>query len=496
MKLSKLTYLSKVRGCFVGKNIGGTLGGPFEGKKELLNITGFITQKGEPLPNDDLDLQLVWLQAVEDEGPQHINSEILGEYWMSFITPYWNEYGISKINMSRGINPSVAGDMDNNIWKHSNGAWIRTEIWACLCPGAIDTAVKYAIEDALVDHGIGEGTYAAAFVAALESAAFFENDINKLINIGLAKINEKSRVYSTVKFVVDEFNKGTDWKETRNKIIELNKDIGDGWFQAPNNIGFVVIGLLYGDGDFKKSMLTAVNCGDDTDCTAATIGSIMGIVYGEENIPQDWKEYIGDRIITCSINKGCSFRFCWTITELVTRISKQVNYVLYANKDKVEISDEETSITELEKASFMNKWAINDERDDVRSLRYSLKENTFKTKTGVLTTIVTYKDGVNYINGDIKQLEIMVTNNIKAYGNQGHQVRFELLLPEGIDCLSKAKETYVPCWTPMTMMAHSESIKFDLNFNNVNDSNVTMLLKVTILPRQKEYFIPIKFLQK
>ena len=189
MKLSKSTYLSKVRGCFVGKNIGGTLGGPFEGKKELLNITGFTTQKGEPLPNDDLDLQLVWLQAVEDEGPQHINSEILGEYWMSFITPYWNEYGISKINMSRGINPSVAGDMDNNIWKHSNGAWIRTEIWACLCPGAIDTAVKYAIEDALVDHGIGEGTYAAAFVAALESAAFFENDINKLIkNILLVNV--------------------------------------------------------------------------------------------------------------------------------------------------------------------------------------------------------------------------------------------------------------------------------------------------------------------
>lgn len=496
MKLNYSTYLTKVKGCFIGKNIGGTLGGPFEGKKELLSIEGFTTPKGEPLPNDDLDLQLVWLQAMEDEGPQHINSETLGEYWLSFITPYWNEYGISKINMGRGINPSVAGDMDNNIWKHSNGAWIRTEIWATLCPGAVDTAVKYAIEDALVDHGVGEGTYAAAFVAALESAAFFESNIEKLIDIGLAKISPESRLHSTIQLVREEYYKGTDWKEVRNKVVELNKDIGDGWFQAPNNIAFVVIGLLYGQGDFKKSMLTAVNCGDDTDCTAATVGSILGIVLGEEGIPTDWKEYIGDRIITCSINRGCSFRFCNTITDLVTRVSKQVRYCLYANKDKVELTDGETEISDNERETFLKDWSKDDERDDIRALRYSLKANTFKTKTGVLTTIVTYKDGVTYDVGDNKELEVMVTNNIKAYGNQGRQVKLELMLPEGVTTKGASKEIYVPCWTPMTIMAYSEKVTFNVSFKKPLSSDVTALLKVTVLPRCKEYYVPVKFLQK
>ena len=52
-------------------------------------------------------------------------------------------------------------------------------------------------------------------------------------------------------------------------LVEQSADIG--MFEAPANIGFVVLGLLYGEGDFKKSLIYAVNCGDDTDCTAGTI---------------------------------------------------------------------------------------------------------------------------------------------------------------------------------------------------------------------------------
>lgn len=59
LKLNKDVYLDKLKACWIGKNIGGTLGAPFEGQRELLDISGFSTPLGEPLPNDDLDLQLV-----------------------------------------------------------------------------------------------------------------------------------------------------------------------------------------------------------------------------------------------------------------------------------------------------------------------------------------------------------------------------------------------------------------------------------------------------
>ena len=133
MILNHNEYVDKVRACWIGKNIGGTMGTPYEGRREYLDVKGFVTKKGEVLPNDDLDLQLVWLHALEKIGPYNISAATLGEFWISYITPHWNEYGLGKNNMKRGLLPPLAGDYQNH-WNNSNGAWIRTEIWACLYP--------------------------------------------------------------------------------------------------------------------------------------------------------------------------------------------------------------------------------------------------------------------------------------------------------------------------------------------------------------------------
>ena len=88
--------------------------------------------------------------------------------------------------MQSGLMPPLCGDFRNE-WKHSNGAWIRTEVWACLAPACPDIAVKYAYEDAVIDHGCGEGTIPAIFIAAIESAAFIEP--NKSLNLDVILSN-------------------------------------------------------------------------------------------------------------------------------------------------------------------------------------------------------------------------------------------------------------------------------------------------------------------
>ena len=175
IKINKQELRDKILACWIGKNIGGTLGGPYEGKREVFDIKGFTTEPGNPLPNDDLDLQMVWLKAMEENGPFKLNERILAEYWMEYIPPYWNEYGIGKGNMSIGLVPPICGEYQND-YKHSNGAWIRTEVWATLFPGLVDEAIKFAYYDACIDHGQGEGTYATIFIAAMESAAVLISD--------------------------------------------------------------------------------------------------------------------------------------------------------------------------------------------------------------------------------------------------------------------------------------------------------------------------------
>ena len=331
MKLNYQSYKDKVYACWIGKNIGGTMGTPYEGKRELLDIQGFVTKPGEVLPNDDLDLQLIWLYALENCGAFNVNTSTLGEHWISFIVPHWNEYGIGKANMKRGLPPPMSGDYDND-WQHSNGAWIRSEIWATVCPAMPHVAAKYAMEDAMVDHGSGEGTFAAAFVAAMQSAAFAVCDLKKCIEIGLAAIPEYSRMAQSIKFVLECYEKGMTWSDARNAVQQLNADIGDGWFEAPSNVTYAVIGLLWGEGDFKKSMITAINCGDDTDCTGATVGATMGILYGTAGVPKDWSEYIGDDIVTVSIAKGNNGKnIPKTCTELTERVVKLAATVVGAH---------------------------------------------------------------------------------------------------------------------------------------------------------------------
>ena len=305
----------RIYACWIGKNIGGTMGTPYEGQRQLNDIQGFVTRPGEVLANDDLDLQLVWLRAMDEMGPDAIDSKVLSEYWISFIGPSWNEYGVGKSNLRAGIVPPMSGELYNEEWKHSNGAWIRTEIWACTHPGRPDEAVRLAFEDACVDHGYGEGSYAAVFVAAMESAAFVFNDLRTLIEIGLSKIPEDCLLNRYIRATLKAYDDGKTWQECRTLLLQMNEETGLGWFQAPGNVAFTVLGLLWGNCDFKKSMIIAINCGDDTDCTGATVGALLGIMYGTKGIPSDWRQHLGDSIVNVSIIKGHGY-FPKTCTEL------------------------------------------------------------------------------------------------------------------------------------------------------------------------------------
>ena len=107
-------------------------------------------------------------------------------------------------------------------------------------------------------------------------------------------------VAAAVNKAVEARKSGISWQEAREAVIRTTEDLG--WFQAPRNVAFTMIGWLYGDNDFGKSICIAVNCGDDTDCTGATLGSLLGIIHGTSIIPERWRAPIGDGIKTVAIS--------------------------------------------------------------------------------------------------------------------------------------------------------------------------------------------------
>ena len=209
MKLNAEDYRKKVEGCWIGKNIGGTLGMPMEWNRSKNDVSYYTHDiSGEPLPNDDLDIQVLWLLALEDHGLK-VDAKILGQYFNELMIFTHAEYGTAKANLRVGLEPPYSG-IYNNDFKDSCGSFIRSEIWACLFPGYPELAAKYAFEDALVDHGDGEGVYAEVFTAAVESAAFFENDTKKLLQIGLSYLPEDCAVARAVRAGWDCWEKGLE----------------------------------------------------------------------------------------------------------------------------------------------------------------------------------------------------------------------------------------------------------------------------------------------
>ena len=289
-KMKYEMYLNKVYGGWLGKFIGGTLGGPVEGQIELNDLTYYPRIPTEAAENDDTDFQLVWLHALQERG-LYITSEDLVKEWMEHIIYPFNEYGYAMKNFRGNIKPPVSGWFNNDYFMESMGAPIRSEIWGFICPDNPGLAAEYAEKDAVIDHA-RNGVWAEKFLAAIEATAFVENNPKKLLDVGLKYIPDKSELFQCMKDVSRWCEQYQNWKFTRQLILDKygHPDPTD----VIQNLAIVGMSLLYGKNNFEKAILLALNSGYDTDCTCATVGAIIGVVIGANAIPSKWKEPIRD----------------------------------------------------------------------------------------------------------------------------------------------------------------------------------------------------------
>ena len=192
MKLDYEIYRRKVKACFVGKSVGGTLGMPYEGFIQVNHVTYYNPVPTEMVPNDDLDLQVTFLEILMREGLP-VSCLKLGDLWNLYNSGSLpDEYGVADGNYRKMLYAPLSGTY-NNAFHSGMGAAIRSELWACLAPGDPDLAVRIATEDACVDHA-GDGISAIRFLAAIESAAFVEEDLRKLIAIGMQYLPKGERM--------------------------------------------------------------------------------------------------------------------------------------------------------------------------------------------------------------------------------------------------------------------------------------------------------------
>ena len=282
----------RIRACWLGKSIGGTLGAPFEGRTGPLDLDFYRPVPSEPLPNDDLDLQVVWLHFLLEQGKREVTPDLMAAAWLRHVRFPFDEYGVVPRNNAYGLRGPQRGAFDNFFGECMGGA-IRSELWACVAPGDPARAAGLAWADAVVDHS-GEGVYAEMFHAALQAAAFVDTDRERLIETGLQFVPPASRLGRAVRDTRAWWNESRDWLVVRDRV--LSKYAVGNFTDVVCNLCFELIGWYAGEGDFGRSICIAVNCGLDTDCTGATLGALLGIL-DPDSIPEQWVKPIGEGIV-------------------------------------------------------------------------------------------------------------------------------------------------------------------------------------------------------
>lgn len=296
-KIEYKEFLDKVHGCWYGKCLGGAAGAPVEGIKKVIEVGDFSEIFNPDLPNDDLDLQLLWIDVLKNKGTI-INSCDLADAWVEKCWYPFSEYGYFLKNYMRGIKPPYSGIINNSFFKEGMGCPIRSEIWGIISAGNSKLASEYAYMDACLDHA-DNSVYAEQFLAVVESMAFVESEIEKLIGIGMGYIPEDSKLHKCFEMIVEKYKKGEDWLLVRKEV--LNKYSHPDFTNVVQNLAFVLIALLWGKGDMRDTINIALKCGYDTDCTCASAASIVGIIKGYKALGEDITSLINDYFI-CGID--------------------------------------------------------------------------------------------------------------------------------------------------------------------------------------------------
>ncbi|MCG2616547.1 ADP-ribosylglycohydrolase family protein [Terrimonas sp. NA20] len=332
LRLSKDALQDKIRGGWAGQTIGVTFGGPYEFRyngtfiqenQPLVWYDGYLKKTMTDIPGlyDDIYMDLTFVDILERVGfdapiDSFANSFARAGYDL------WFANQAARYNILQGIKAPASGEPKHNLQADAIDYQIEADYSGLMNPGMPNSAST--INDK-IGHimNYGDGWYGGVYVGAMYSIAFTSNDVAFVVKEALKTIPAQSEFHQCISDVIKWHKQYPDWHST---WFELQKKWANdmitpqGVFvpfniDAKINAAYVVMGLLYGNGDFSKTLDISTRAGQDADCNPSTAGGVLGTILGYNKIPAYWKqglkeiEDINFSYTTISLNKVYELSF-------------------------------------------------------------------------------------------------------------------------------------------------------------------------------------------
>ena len=304
--ISKERLMDKIKGSWAGQTIGCTYGGPTEFRYQGRMIDdsiriewpeGVVRNIFQAWPDlyDDLYMDLTFVDVMHREGldaPVESHARAFADAGYSL----WHANQAGRYNIHRGIMPPLSGHWKYNVHANDIDYQIEADFAGILSPAMPNTASK--ISDG-IGHimNYGDGWYGGVYVGAMYALAYVCDDVETIVTEALKTIPSRSKFYKCQADVI-ACHKAypNDWKrawqlvqDKYDDVLGCSEGVGEPLnIDATINSAYITIGLLYGEGDFGRTLEISTRCGQDSDCNPASAGGILGCMMGYSRIPEMW----------------------------------------------------------------------------------------------------------------------------------------------------------------------------------------------------------------
>ena len=355
-------YRLKMMAGWIGQMVGVSYGSTTEFRyiertiptAELPELySGIVNQS---FGQDDLYVEMTFLQTLDKYGLD-VSAKQAGLDFARTEFPLWHANSAARMNLRSGIAAPDSGNPTFNFHSDDIDYQIESDFAGLISPGLPNSAIQLGETFGRIMN-YGDGLYGGQFVSCMYSEAFFESNPEKLVQAGLACIPPESQYAQAIRDVLSGWKANPkDWQVTWAAIqakYQENPDYrkascSDAYFDKSFNIdakingAYVVLGLLYGQGDPVASMTIAMSAGQDSDCNPATAGGIISTVLGMNRLPEEFTSGL-------DVNKRWDYtEYNFTSLVKVSEALARKNVLRAGGRIEIDASGEEVFVIPIQK---------------------------------------------------------------------------------------------------------------------------------------------------